>query len=95
MDLFEVTCYPNPFGIASASGGSSCVISYTIARDSRVTLTVFSIYGEEIIKLVDCDQSAGTHMVRFTAGQRMHAGVYVYVLSTPEHTHTGKLMFVR
>lgn len=62
--------YPNPFNPTTA-------IDFNLAVDSKVTLKVFDVLGQEIITLVNGNLSAGSHKVNFDASS-LNSGVYLY-----------------
>ncbi len=62
--------YPNPFNPATK-------ISYGLKVDSRVTLKIFDILGQEVVTLLNDNLTAGTHNVTFDAS-RLNSGVYLY-----------------
>jgi len=64
--------YPNPFN-------PSTIITFNLAIDSKVTLTIFNTLGEEVTKLVSGNLSAGTQQVNFNAAG-LNSGVYFYQL---------------
>ena len=61
---------PNPFGQGTS-------IQYHVARGSRVRLEVYDLQGRRVQTLVDADQPAGTHAVRWDAS-RLASGTYFY-----------------
>ncbi len=67
--------YPNPFNPETK-------ISYTLAKPSAVTLTVYTVTGQEIISLVNEQKSAGRYEVVWNApsagGARVASGIYFY-----------------
>jgi len=69
--------YPNPFN-------PSTRISYELPRDTRVTLKVYNLKGEEVRTLVDGHRPAGRYEVEWNAqnnfGARVASGVYLYRL---------------
>ena len=69
--------FPNPFNPIT-------IIKYTLAQESRVTLKIFSILGEEIVTLVDEIQGASDYKVNwngFTSdGLAAASGMYLYRL---------------
>ncbi len=69
--------YPDPFSL-------STTISYSIAKESSVTLVVYDVFGREIASLVQQAQSAGTYSVQWDGLDRFSAsvpsGVYMYRL---------------
>jgi len=62
--------YPNPFN-------PSTKIKFSLAADSKVTLTVFDILGQEVANLLSGDLAAGSHEVNFNASN-VNSGVYFY-----------------
>ncbi|MCL4279326.1 MAG: T9SS type A sorting domain-containing protein, partial [Ignavibacteriaceae bacterium] len=62
--------YPNPFN-------PSTKISFRLAVDSKVNLTVFDVLGQEIASLVNGNLVAGGHSVDFDASS-LNSGVYLY-----------------
>ncbi len=69
--------YPNPFNPTTR-------ISYQLPRDTRVTLKVYNLKGEEVRTLVDGYRIAGRYEVEWNAqnnvGGRVASGVYLYRL---------------
>ena len=62
--------YPNPFN-------PSTKINFSLAVDSKVSLKIFDVLGQEIITLVNEDLSAGTYNYDFNA-TNINSGVYFY-----------------
>jgi hypothetical protein len=62
--------YPNPFN-------PSTQIDFSLAVDSKVTLTVYSLLGEAVATIVNNSYAAGTHTVNFDAAN-LNSGVYFY-----------------
>ncbi len=79
--------YPNPFN-------PSTVISYQLPANSHVWLSVFDIIGQKVATLVDGNQSAGVHTVRFD-GRNLASGLYFYRLSTPGHVFVRKMLLMK
>jgi hypothetical protein len=65
--------YPNPFNPAT-------MISYQLPTDSRVSLKIFNLLGQEVATLVDGQRLAGHHEERWDA-RGLASGMYVYQLS--------------
>ncbi len=65
--------YPNPFN-------PSTKIKYSLAVDSKVTVKIFNILGQEVIELISENFSAGNHELEFNASN-LQSGVYFYKLS--------------
>jgi hypothetical protein len=64
--------YPNPFN-------PSTKIDFSLAVDSKVSLRVFDILGQEVSLLLDQNMNAGNHSINFNASKLM-TGMYIYKL---------------
>jgi hypothetical protein len=64
--------YPNPFN-------PSTKISFSLAADSKISLKVFDILGQEVSTLLNTNLVAGSHQVNFDASS-LNTGVYMYRL---------------
>lgn len=62
--------YPNPFNPATT-------ISYSIGEDSRVSIKVFNLLGQQVAQLVDEIKPAGSYDLIFDA-EGLPGGVYLY-----------------
>jgi hypothetical protein len=62
--------YPNPFN-------PSTKIAFRLAVDSKVSLKVFDVLGQEVSNLVNTNLAAGSHKVDFDASN-LNSGVYLY-----------------
>ena len=62
--------YPNPFN-------PSTQIAFRLAVDSKVSLKVFNILGQEIATLINTNLVAGGHDINFDASN-LNSGVYLY-----------------
>ena len=79
--------YPNPFN-------PSTVISYQVASQQHVHLSVYDVTGRLITVLVDKQQSPGEYQVNWDAGQ-LSSGVYIYRLEAGGQTLTRNMTFVK
>ncbi|MCU0332411.1 MAG: PQQ-binding-like beta-propeller repeat protein [Ignavibacteriaceae bacterium] len=79
--------YPNPFN-------PSTVISYRLPVSSNVTLKVFDILGNEIIKLVDGYRTIGKYEVEFDAST-LTSGTYFYQLIAGSFVETKKMILMK
>ncbi len=70
---------PNPFN-------PSTQIAYEVPQQARVTLSVFNILGQEVIRLVDQVQAPGRYVVTWNGrdekGAGVSSGVYMYRLTS-------------
>ncbi len=64
--------YPNPFN-------PSTKINFSLATDSRVSLKIFNILGQEVMTLINGNLVAGGHEVKFDASG-LNSGIYFYRL---------------
>jgi len=84
--------YPNPFN-------PSTTISYSIAGDVEVELTVFNLKGQKIKTLVKQKQSAGKHVVtwlgRDDSNKTVSSGIYFYKLKASNYTEMKKMILMK
>ncbi len=84
--------YPNP-------GNPSTVISYTLARDSKVNLTIYNTLGQTVKTLVDGYQAANIYKVvwdgRDDSGKEVASGVYFYRLVAGDFSATKRLIVLK
>ncbi len=79
--------YPNPFNAVTE-------IKFVLAKDSRVTLSVYNIVGQRVENLISATMPAGSHEVRFDA-QSMPSGVYFYKLTVGGKSQVRKMDLLR
>lgn len=79
--------YPNPFN-------PSTTISYTLPRRSTVTLAIFNTLGQRVASLIQGEQEAGRHDVKFDGGG-LTSGVYFYRLEAGDFVQTKRLLLIR
>ena len=65
--------YPNPFN-------PTTTFSYSLANESKVSLTLFNVKGQKIKTLVNENQAAGIHQVIWDGtddhGKKVSTGIY-------------------
>lgn len=70
---------PNPFN-------PSTQIAYEVPQQAHITLTVYNLLGQEVVRLVNAVQQAGRYTVtwdgRNAQGQAASSGVYLYRLAS-------------
>ena len=79
--------YPNPFN-------PSTTIRYALPSKSHVSLCVFNTLGQQVVALVNENQDAGYHDVRFD-GSGQASGVYFYQINVGSFVQTKKLILLR
>ena len=79
--------YPNPFN-------PSTTISYNLAENADVSLKVYDVMGQEVAKLVNEKQSAGTHNVQFDASE-LSSGIYFYKLIAGDFISVKKMSLIK
>ena len=79
--------YPNPFN-------PSTKISYSIPKQSKVTLKIFDIIGNEISTVVNEEKPVGIYEVEFDAS-KLVSGVYFYKLQAGNFIETKKMILLR
>jgi len=84
---FGLMNYPNPFN-------ASTIIEYKLPRSGHVTLAVYDMLGRKVDDLVDGENEAGIHRVRFDAGS-LSSGVYFYRLKAGDVFETKRLLLLK
>ncbi len=85
FELFQN--YPNPFN-------PSTKISYQISEFSDVRLSVYNIFGQEVVVLVNRKQRVGNYEVEFNASN-LTSGVYFYKLQSGSYTESKKMILLK
>ncbi len=84
--------YPNPFN-------PSTNIAFNLDVRSDVTVTVYSILGEEVAKIHNKAMQPGLQSVKWNGadsqGILVASGVYIYRVEAQNHALTGKMMLLK
>jgi len=64
--------YPNPFN-------PSTIITYILGWNSKVSVKIYNLLGQEVAILINGEVSAGTHSIKFDASSIV-SGIYMYEL---------------
>jgi IgGFc binding protein/Secretion system C-terminal sorting domain len=78
--------YPNPFN-------PTTTIRYGLPHKATASITIFNILGQLVTTLVNGEQQAGYHEVRFD-GSNLASGVYFYRLQAGNFVQTKKLLLL-
>jgi len=83
---------PNPFN-------PTTTIKYSIAKDERVSLTVYDVAGRRVRTLVDQQQKADVYRIIWDgsndAGENVASGMYFYKLVAGKYNKTFKMMLLK
>lgn len=84
--------YPNPFN-------PNTKIRYDLPKPAKVELAIFNLLGQKVRTLVDEEQIAGFHSIRWDSrndqGAPVASGVYLYRIRTSEFAQTKKMLLLR
>lgn len=84
--------YPNPFNPTTQ-------IKYDLPKDTHVKITIYNLMGQVVKTLVDEDQPAGSHTIRWDAtndfGQRVASGIYLYVLKAGDFVQSKRMTLLK
>jgi len=85
--------YPNPFN-------PETIIRWQLAGSAAVTIKIFDLLGNEVVTLMNEEQSAGSHQITFnpnliTNRKQLSSGVYFYQLKAGEFFQTKKMLYVK
>ena len=79
--------YPNPFNPATT-------ISYSIPKESQVSLKIYDVMGREVVELVSGKQSTGSYNVEFDAAS-LASGTYFYKLVAGDFISVKKMVLLK
>lgn len=79
--------YPNPFN-------PETTIGYQLPVSSQVKLEVYDALGRKLNILVDKEQNAGYHEVKFD-GSNLSSGIYFYRITAGKYVQTNKMILLK
>ena len=84
--------FPNPFNPMTH-------IRYDLPEDQFVNITIYDVMGRNIRTLMNSNQTAGYHSVRWDAkndtGEGVAAGMYIYTIQAGEFRATKKMVLLK
>ena len=87
------TARPNPFN-------PSTTIAYEVPEQTHITLTIYNLLGQEVVRLMDQVQAAGRYEVVWhgvnSRGAGVASGVYLYrIVSGSGYTDTKRMTLLK
>ncbi len=81
--------YPNPFN-------PSTKISYSIPKNSFVSIKVFDMLGREVATLLNENKPAGEFEINFNSSKfNLSSGIYLYKINAGEFSDTKKMILIK
>ena len=85
--------YPNPFN-------PTTTIQYTLPMRDQITVTVYNMLGQEVIRLMDNEEKpAGTYQLTWNGldknGAQVSSGMYFYSMRSPHMQKTMRMTFLK
>jgi hypothetical protein len=84
--------YPNPFN-------SSTNISFYLANESRVELSIYDLLGRKVTTLISGNLQAGQQTINWNGinarGSQVASGMYLYILKTDGGTQSKRMVMLK
>jgi len=84
--------FPNPFN-------PETTLRYAIPEMGQVTLSIYNILGQEVVRLVDAEQMPGFYAISWNGkdafGRNVASGVYLYRIQAGEFNQTHKMLLLK
>ena len=84
--------YPNPFNPVTT-------LRYQLPETNMVTLTIYDMAGKEVKTLINQQQTAGPHGVKWNGtnnlGNTVSAGIYLYQVQSGVYRQTNKMILLK
>ena len=84
---YSIAMFPNPFN-------SVCTIAFALPTTQQISLKVYDLLGREVSVLQQGWAEAGTHNVRFDAGN-LPSGIYFYRLIAGSQSLSRKMVLLK
>jgi hypothetical protein len=79
--------FPNPFN-------PTTTIGYSLAKESKVTISIYDLLGRRITILFNGIKSAGKYSMKFD-GSGLPSGLYIYSMQAGNFFQTRKLLLLK
>jgi Leucine-rich repeat (LRR) protein len=79
--------YPNPFNPTTK-------IDFAIPQESKVTIKIYNVSGQQVVTLLDAQKPAGYHSVIFKA-DNFSAGIYFYEIKAESFHEIKKMILLK
>jgi len=70
-----------------------------LLKNNRVTITIYDMVGRVVKNIINMNQAAGYHSIRWNAtdyaGQSVPAGLYFYTIEAGNFRQTRKIMLLK
>ncbi len=90
--IINLSNYPNPFN-------PTTTISFDLASESNVNITVYNVKGQKVKQLVNDQLSAGQHSIVWNGkdnnNKSVASGLYFYKISTGKSTSMKKMLLLK
>ena len=84
--------FPNPFN-------PTTMIKYQLPEDAQVSISIYSLLGDEVKSLVNRKQNAGYYTLHWDAtnnsGSRVPTGVYIYRIQAGSFSESRKMILMK
>ena len=84
---YDFTIYPNPFN-------PTTTVEYALPSASHVTITVYNVLGEEVIRLVDGNEQPGHHYVVWSP-KSVSSGTFYCRMTSGKYVKTQKIVLLK
>ena len=79
--------YPNPFN-------PTTTIEFSIPTSAHVSITVYNVSGQEVMRLVDKEYPSGAHQYRWDAS-KLASGIYYYQIVAGGFSDTRRALLIK
>ena len=84
--------YPNPFNPITR-------ITYSIPKESQVTISIFNLLGQKIVDLVSQNVVPGEYSIAWDgtnhSGEAIPSGIYIYSIEADEFQSSKKMVLMK